>query len=252
MKREYSYKDYTDDVVQVAGQDFRLPEDYEWVRTDVWYRVCSFLLYGIIRGVAWIYCRLVLGVHIHGGWLLDNEEGGIMLVGNHTQEVGDAFIPVVANRRRINTIISPANLKVPVLGPMLRMIGGLAIPDGIRQMGRFGESIAYRARQGHCIVVYPEAHVWPYYTKLRPFPSTSFRYSVENNLPVFTMTTTYRKPRHGSKPRIDVWIDGPVSDLPSGSAKERRETLCRNARRQMEQRCASSNYEYCTYTRIDD
>ena len=250
MKKEYTYKDYTDDVVKVAEQDFRLPEDYAWVRTDVWYRVRSFLLYGIIRGVSWVHCRLVLGVHFHGRRALNRVKGGLLLVGNHTQEIGDAFIPVLANRwRRINTIISPANLKVPVLGPLLRMIGGLAIPDGIRQLGRFGEAIAFRARQGHCIVVYPEAHVWPYYTKLRPFPSTSFRYAVENSLPVFTMTTTYTRRRLGNRPRIDVWLDQVNMEMNEyANDRAKREALCDAARRQMQQRCSLSSYEYCKYT----
>ena len=43
------------------------------------------------------------------------------------------------------------------------------------------------------ILIYPEAHIWPYYTKIRPFPSTSFRYPIKFNVPSFSITTTYQK-----------------------------------------------------------
>ena len=104
MPKKYKYKDYSSDVVKVRGEGFKLPEDYEWIRPERWHRMTSYLLYGIIRAVAWIWCRLILGVHFHGRHLLESRKGGVMLVGNHTQEIGDAFIPILANRPRI---ISP-------------------------------------------------------------------------------------------------------------------------------------------------
>ena len=60
-----------------------------------------------------------------------------------------------------------------------------------------------------CVVIYPEAHVWKYYTKIRPYPSTSFKFPVHCNVPAFCMTTTYYKRKLGKKPGIVVYIDGP-------------------------------------------
>ncbi|MBR0162265.1 MAG: hypothetical protein IJQ02_13405, partial [Oscillospiraceae bacterium] len=44
-----------------------------------------------------------------------------------------------------------------------------------------------------CVAMFPEAHIWPYYTGIRPFPDTSFRYPVKENAPAVAMVVTYRK-----------------------------------------------------------
>ena len=56
----------------------------------------------------------------------------------------------------------------------------------------FNEAVDKRLAQKNCLVIYPEAHVWPYYTGIRKFPAgdKSFKYAVRNKLPIFTMTTT--------------------------------------------------------------
>ena len=58
-------------------------------------------------------------------------------------------------------------------------------------------------------MIYPEAHIWPFYTDIRPFKDTSFRYPIQHNLPVFSMTNTYQKRRFSSKPKMVTYIDGP-------------------------------------------
>ena len=43
------------------------------------------------------------------------------------------------------------------------------------------------------LAIFPEAHIWPFYTGIRPFSATSFRYPEKLNAPVVAMVTTYRK-----------------------------------------------------------
>ena len=59
------------------------------------------------------------------------------------------------------------------------------------------DAIKKRIEQKKCVVIYPEAHVWEYYTKIRPFPSTSFKFPVNCDVPAFCMTTTYYKRKFG-------------------------------------------------------
>ena len=58
-------------------------------------------------------------------------------------------------------------------------------------------------------MIYPEAHIWPFYTGIRPFKDTSFRYPVQQKLPVFSLTNTYQKRRYSKKPKMVTYIDGP-------------------------------------------
>jgi hypothetical protein len=59
-------------------------------------------------------------------------------------------------------------------------------------MRGFLDAISLRYRQNACVAMFPEAHIWPYYTGIRPFPNTSFRYPVIENAPAVAMVVTYR------------------------------------------------------------
>ena len=39
------YHSITDDFVESKDQDYRLPEDYKWVRRDIWSRFLSAVIY---------------------------------------------------------------------------------------------------------------------------------------------------------------------------------------------------------------
>ena len=109
-------------------------------------------------------------------------------------------------------------------------------------------AIHRKLENGHCLVIYPEAHVWPYYTGIRPFPSVSFVYPVRENTPVYCMTTTYQQRRGGSKPRATVFLDGPFYPETEGTLSERAEKL-----RQKVYDCmvARSQYSNCQYIRYE-
>jgi hypothetical protein len=59
------------------------------------------------------------------------------------------------------------------------------------------------------IAIYPEAHIWPYYTHIRPFRQESFHYPVSYDVPSFCFTNTYHKRRFKKKPRMITRIEGP-------------------------------------------
>lgn len=67
-------------------------------------------------------------------------------------------------------------------------------------------------------MIYPEAHIWPFYTGIRPFPDTSFRYPVQQKLPVFCLTNTYQRRGKSHIPQIVTYLDGPFypdAELPA-------------------------------------
>ncbi|MBQ8235612.1 MAG: hypothetical protein IJZ37_02880, partial [Clostridia bacterium] len=88
-------------------------------------------------------------------------------------------------------------------------MGALPLPDDMDAYRNFLRAVDRRIDEGHAVVIYPEAHIWPYYTDIRPFPDTSFQYPVKQSAPVFCFTNTYQKRRFGSKPKIVTYIDGP-------------------------------------------
>lgn len=239
-----------DDVVKSKKQHCPLPEDYRFIREDRSFRLWAGFLYGLTKAVGFLYCRTALHLRFENREILKPYQNrGIFLFANHTQEFGDVVIPALAVRpQRIYTIASTANLGIPVIGKLLPAIGILPIPQSIEKTRAFMEAVRTRSRQGHCIVVYPEAHVWPYYTGIRSFPATSFRFPAEEDAPCFAMTTTYQKRRFGSRPRVTVYLDGPFFPADGlATRKEKQESLRAQIREAMVRRSAQSSYDYIRY-----
>jgi 1-acyl-sn-glycerol-3-phosphate acyltransferase len=129
------------------------------------------------------------------------------------------------------------------------MIGGIPLGTNDAEKKAMNEAVDIRLKkQKKCLVIYPEAHVWPYATKIRKFPAggKSFKYAVRNDLPVFAMITTYHKSKkkNQERPRIDVYLDGPFYPNKELSGKEAEKELRDRVYNQMVLRSKNNNIEY--------
>jgi 1-acyl-sn-glycerol-3-phosphate acyltransferase len=201
---------------------------YVYDHDSVWKRFTHFFWYRIVATpIAFLYTKLVFGHRVVNHDLLRTYAGkGCFLYGNHTQDIADAFIP---NLLRISTetsvIVHPNNVSMPILGRITPSLGALPLPDDMGAYRHFLEAIERRIRAGNQIVIYPEAHIWPYYTEIRSFSDDSFLYPVKYGVAAFCFTNVYRRRRWGRRPRIVTYIDGPFyprEDLPM---RERRRDL---------------------------
>ncbi len=256
-ERIFYYESTEDDPIklkeQEEGKKVQLPESYKYISWNPLYKalelvlVCGFKVYG--------YC------YEYGYWKLKvvgreklkkaSRRQGYMLYCNHTNPYHDVFGPDVAANRRIFTVISPTNLKIPKIGWTLPYIGGLPLGTSDGTKRKFHAAVDKRLKQRHCVVVYPEAHVWPFYTGIRPFPAgdRSFVYAVRNNVPVFTLTTTYHRNPNGKtdRPTITEYLDGPFYPDPKKSDAENQAALARQAYESMLKYSKKSTYDYFTY-----
>lgn len=197
------------------------------------------------------YCKVFLHIKIENRSILKKyKDEGYFLYGNHTQVLGDVFIPaVVCNPKRIYTVASTANLGVPVIGRLLPFMGILPIPKNVSKTKNLLNAINKRIEGNSAVVIYPEAHVWPYYTEIRPFANTAFKFPVNYNSLSFCMTTTYQKRKIGSKPKITIYVDGPFFTDNTIEKKERADKLCKAIHECMEKRSKNSDYKYIKYER---
>ena len=126
------------------------------------------------------------------------------------------------------------------------MLGAIPILSNIKAMKNFLNTIEKRIKKGYSITIFPEAHIWPYYTHIRPFKSVSFKYPVEFNAPVFCMTNTYQK-RGKNKIKIVSYIDGPFFADKSLNKKEQKEKLRNQVYECMVERSKNSDIEKIKY-----
>ena len=174
------------------------------------------------------------------------------IYGNHTQATADALIPTfITHPANAYVIVHPNNVSMPVLGRITPYIGALPLPDDIAASRNFRAVIDKRVREGSPIFIYPEAHIWPYYTGIRPFPDDSFYYPIKYNVPVFCFTNTYKR-RGNGKPRIVTYVDGPF--YPDGELplKERRRELRDRVYDCMKQRSLESDIVWIEYRPADE
>lgn len=231
-----------------------LPEGYEFIPRNVFVKMYSAVLYRIFWVFGQWYERRYWQMKVHGRDKLKAARGkGYVLYANHTNPFHDVFGPAVAVNRRIFTVISPVNLKVPGIGKFLPLIGGMPLGKTKSEKQAFNEAVDKRLSQRKVLVIYPEAHVWPYYTGVRKFPAgdKSLKYATRNNLPVYTMTTTYHKRKGRELPRIEVYLDGPFwsdADLPE---EENRTRLADEVYQSLVRNAKHSTYEYFRYVKSE-
>ncbi len=246
-----TYRDYTDDFVESKDQEITLPDGYTWIHRNIFYRAASGVLYAGGFVYAYIYTKFVLHIKVVNRRVLTKYRNtGYFLFGNHTQPIGDPSGPYrYTFPKRSYFIMSPSNLGIPVLGRFLPMFGGLPLPDSYSGMKEFIEAVRYHIEHKRCIVIFPEAHLWPWCSFIRPFPDTSFRFPVMLNVPSFCMTVTYQESRKGRKPGVTVYIDGPFYPDTTLGAKAARKDLHDRIFACMQERSRNSTCEYIKYVK---
>lgn len=241
------YENFTDDFEQTADQNYRLPDNYKWVKTDVISKILSCIIYVLAVIFGGLYCKCFLHLKVKGRENLKGVKGGFFIYGNHTQPVGDVFIPALCVLpKRIYTVVSTANYGIPFIGKILPSLGALPIVDTISGIKELNRAIEYRLNKNHPIVIYPEAHVWEYYTDIRPFPDASFKFPVKFDKPCFAMTVTYKKSKFFKRPVMQVFIDGPFYPI-GNTQKEKAEFLHDSIYETMKNRSKNSNANYIKY-----
>ncbi len=224
------YESYDDDFAGTNIDTQRIEADFPYIHKNPVWNVTAFILYHVIaRPIVWLAAKLWLGVRIEGRENIRELKGPYFLYGNHTN-ILDVFIPNIITRSRKAYIIAGADtVSIPGLRHIVQMLGAIPIPSTLRGTVAFKNTIKHRYADGGCIVIYPEAHIWPYCSFIRPFPATSFIYPAELNAPVVAITVTYRK-RKGifsllKRPGMTVRISKPVYPEPGLYRKEQAEYL---------------------------
>lgn len=234
-KKTIRYRDErNDDFAVTQGiHPCEVPDDFPYLRRDPLWNLLAFLAYRVIvTPIAWFYCRVFYGLRIYGRENLRHIRGGYCLYGNHTQYAVDAFLPtLIAFPRKAHILTGPDAVSLYGLRTLVQMLGGMPLPTSPRGLPHLTEAVTARLRQHRVVCAYPEAHIWPYYTGIRPFSSGSFSYPVRAQVPAVPYVLTYRPRRlfKQARPRISVYIGTPIYPDPNAPAHAERLRLCRAA-----------------------
>lgn len=254
MKTVYYTDSAHDDFAGNHIKTRKVTESFAYINSNLVWRLAAFLLYYVIAcPLVFLYCKILFGIKIRGKRnVYKIRRGGLFLYGNHTH-MADSFIPslLAVPGRRNYIIANPDAVSIPGLKTIVSMLGAIPIPSTIKGMKKFLFTIRRRINAGSCVTIFPEAHLWPYYTGIRPFTDTSFYYPVKFNVPVIAYCNTYSKRkllRLIKRPRMTVYVSRPMypnRELPPKKAQtELRDRVYQFMRDTATQH---SNYEYIKY-----
>jgi 1-acyl-sn-glycerol-3-phosphate acyltransferase len=242
-----------DDFLATSLKRPEIPEDYKFKRTNLINNFFSRILYYLIAHPILGMMMLILGTKIKNKKNLKAVKGkGAFLYGNHTTFT-DAFKvqAYVVWSRRVNIIGFSDSYSMPIVRNLVRALGYLPLPESLEGQIRLIDSLKFYIKdKKQYVLIYPEAHIWPYYTKIRPFVAASFHYPAKLMAPIIPMVTTYRKPLFkGLRPRETIWIGEAIFPKVGASIKENKDYLREECYKQME-KISSSVEQYETYRYI--
>ncbi len=246
----YYENELSDEFSETVLERPTIDENYVYCNDSKWRCFTHFFWYRVIAmPLAFLYTKTAFHHKIVGEEVLKPyRNSGYFMYGNHTQDIGDALMPNMIEKRKDKYIIvNPANLSVPVVGKVIKSLGALPLPDNLKANKNFLSAIERRIGEGAAIVIYPEAHIWPYYTGIRPFRDASFAYPIRFSVPVFCFTNTYQKHPITKRPKIVTYIDGPFFPDENLSPRESRKKLRNEVYKKMCERASFSNIKVIEY-----
>ena len=251
MKKIVYYSDELRDEFSTAVIQARpIDENYDYGGKTFSWKVKRFFLHRIFaQPIAVLYLKLVFRHRIMNRSVLKKYKKGPMFVyGNHTNVFADPLVPTfVSFPQQAFVIVHPNNVSMPVWGKIMPYLGALPLPDNFSAMKNFIGTVKYHVEHNKSIYIYPEAHIWPFYTKIRPFPDVSFKYPIDYGCPVFCFTNVYKKRRFSENPKMLTYVDGPFFADEKLSPKERRRKLRDEVYNAMCRRSALNDVEIITY-----
>ncbi len=250
------YKELSDDFVGNDIKPVSIEGSYVYEPNNVLWKTCAWLLYRLIAlPIGFLYSKLKFRYKVvNASSLKVYKDQGYFLYINHTQTFADVTWPtLITFPKKAFIVASPNNVSLPILGDVTKMIGAIPIPSDFKSGKNFVKTINNKIKNKNVIAIYPEAHVWNYYTSIRPFGAATFKYPVETNAPVFSITITYQKDGKKKTPRIVAYVDGPfIIDKENMSLAEKKKILRDIVYEKMLERSKNSNVEVIKYIKTED
>ncbi len=251
------YKDELNDEFSTAKiVPKKIDGNFKYIHKNPIWDMLSFAFQNILSmPIKLFYVRFKLKIkYIGKEKLKEYKDKGYFVYANHTQIFADTFIPSLPIFPKRNFfIVNPENISMKPFGKIVELLGAIPVPGDTKAAINFLEVIKKRINKKQSITIYPEAHIWPYYTKIRPFKDVSFTYPVKLKTPVFCMTNTYQAyGKNKDKVKMVTYIDGPFFPDEGLLPKEAKSNLRNKVYECMKKRSENSNIEVIKYIKQTD
>lgn len=237
-KYVFSYFDErNDDFANTKINTIVTPVDFKYYNSNLLYRFFKRIVYLFAALISRI-CLFFLGVKIKNKKVLKSvkKHEGYFIYGNHTAFFEDAVTGQIAAFPKNSSVICNSDaISIKGIRNLVIMCGAFPIPYYKLSYKNYLSAIQKKLQKGEVFVVYPEAHIWPHYNKIREFGNACFYYPAKFKVASFSKTTVYKKNRFG-KFKMYVYFDGPFYPDNSLCFNEAKQKLCNQIKNTMQER----------------
>lgn len=249
------YKDeLNDDFADNGISKKEISEDFQYINKNPFFLIFSYIFTFVIAlPILYIVNLFSYRYKIQNKHVLKRcKKGSYFIYANHTLGLDPILPPVLCNQsKRMIILASHETFSIhPFVTFLVKALGAIPVPKNLKMYGNYVDCIKYHVSdKNHRILIYPEQHIWPYYNKIRNFNSSSFRYPVDNNTPVYVLTTVFKERKFG-KPKPIGYLDGPYfpnQELSRNKAVEELRNTVYNA--MVKRSSVDWNFEYIKYVK---
>lgn len=173
---------------------FEIKDDYKYIIDNKILNCFSDLLFIIITPILWILNRVLFGFDVEGVDNLRKVSGGKVTISNHVHPMDCTMNGLINFPERTYFPTLATNFKIPFIRHLIRVLYAIPIPKKTAQIEKFFEQIKKALAEGKTIHMYPEAALWPYYEKIRPFKKGAFKMAAEAGCPIVPILYTFEEP----------------------------------------------------------
>lgn len=204
----------------------KVDENYKYISKNLFFKIVSFCLYYFFAfPVLSLLNFFVFGCIVKGRKKLRAiKKQGFIIYANHTSIKDSWLAPIcVAPLKRVYIVSNKDAVQIPFVSFLTKALGVLPVADTVGGLKNMKKSISTLLKKKKAIMIFPEAHIWHYYTKLRPFPLTSFKFASQNNVPVVPVAVCYKQKRilgKLRKPKMIAYVGDIIYPNANYSEKE--------------------------------
>lgn len=158
------------------------------------YRHVSTVFYYVLAIPAlFLWTRLILGARTEGRDRLPRS-GGALAVCNHVHLLDSALVALALFPRKAVFTVAPTNLQNPWYGGLVRLLGGVAVPQTPSALSLFFSEMELFLAGGRIVHFYPEGELKPYDTGLRAFKPGAFHLAAQARVPIVPLSIRFTPP----------------------------------------------------------
>lgn len=161
-----------------------------------------------------LWTRFVLGVKVKGSRNLRRIRGGLTIC-NHVHTLDSALVGLALLPRKLIFPTLPQNINSLWPGTMVQVLGGVAIPENIKEIEIFFDEMEFLLMKNRIVHFFPEGELKPYYNGLRSFKKGAFHLAARARVPIIPMSISFSPPKGirkliSKKPVMTLHIGKPI------------------------------------------